>query len=620
MTKALTTSMTARGSVGDGRRHSKTVWARFLPSLFAYATVVLATLLALHLPNATDYVGPDNDDVTRLVEVRDWLSGQGWFDTMQYRLGLEGGTLMHWSRLVDLPIGVLIRLLSLVAASPEQAEALALTVWPLFLGVLFIAAAGLGGRRLGGVSTMHIAFGLASLFVFTSIRFYPGAIDHHNVQQVVMMFVAAMLIDRRRGQQSHALAGIAAALAIAIGAETVPLVAVVCACVAVQWAWHGEAFGSAARAFGLSLSVAVSVFFLATVPPAHYALVTCDNLSLGFYAPTAIGGAGLFLVARLVRTGNRTIRWLALAALGITVLSSAALIAPACLGSPLGNLDPMLADLWLSRVTEAQSVLSQIRHMADTVGGFYAVGLFAIAICIFRILDGNRAEIHLVLLSLIAVAWAISLVQVRGAYLANALSILPLALVIDDLRRQSHAEPENMNAGLAYIVTVLCAVPVVWVFAGAVATKGLSDALTIPALTRAGSPLTQAQACTGLADMRALAALPAGVVAAPSESGASILRYTSHRVLSAPYHRNQAGMLTELHIGLAQPGEAEAFIKGAGVTVLAFCAGDPQTRELIRMKPDGLYAQLSRGMIPPYLQPLPVTDPDGFRLFAVRGG
>lgn len=613
----MTASLRHRDVALDQRRRPAGLWDRFLPSLLAYGVVVIAALLVFHLPGATDYVGKDNDDVMRLVEVRDWLSGQSWFDLMQVRLGLEGGTLMHWSRLVDLPIGGLIRLFSLFAGSPEQAEALALTVWPLLLGLLFIAAAGFGGRRMGGVSTMHIGFGLASLFVFTSVRFYPGSIDHHNLQQVLMVFLAACLIDRRRGGISHVLAGITAAIAIAIGAETVPIVAVACACVAVQWAWHGEAFGAPARAFGLSLCLAITGLFVATVPPAQYGLVTCDNLSLGFYSLTALGGAGLFMLALGVKRASQKQRFLALGGLGIAMLAAAVLIAPQCLGSPLAGLDPMLRDLWLNNVTEAQPFLSQLRHEPSTIGGFYAVGLFAIAICTFRVLDREKAEIHLVLLAMIGIAWIVSLIQVRGSFLANAITILPLSLIIDDLRRQSHAEPENINAGFVYVITVLMSVPVVWVFLGAVSTKGIGNSISISALTEASAPKRAAETCTSRADMKALATLPPGVIAAPSESGTTILRYTPHRVLSAPYHRNQGGMLTELHIGLASAMESEAFLKGAQVTVLAFCATDPQTQALIRLKPDGLYADLSNGKVPPYLQALPVADPDGFRLYRV---
>eukprot|EP01036_Dinobryon_divergens_P048138 gene48138-64596_t len=108
------------------QRGSFPLWIGF------YSLVAIATIALLNLPAATDYVGIDNDDVMRLVEVRDLLAGQSWFDLMQYRLGLADGTLMHWSRLIDLPIALLIRLFSHVVPS-EQAEALALLVWPFSL-------------------------------------------------------------------------------------------------------------------------------------------------------------------------------------------------------------------------------------------------------------------------------------------------------------------------------------------------------------------------------------------------------------------------------------------------------------------------------------------------------
>ena len=90
---------------------------RLWPSVIGYSVILAAVLLVMKLPGATDYVGPDNDDGMRLVEVRDFLAGQGWFDLMQYRLGLDGGTLMHWSRLIDLPIASLIWFFGLFAAA-----------------------------------------------------------------------------------------------------------------------------------------------------------------------------------------------------------------------------------------------------------------------------------------------------------------------------------------------------------------------------------------------------------------------------------------------------------------------------------------------------------------------
>ena len=50
----------------------------------------------------------DNDSLLRLVQIRDLIGGQGWFDLHQYRMGPEGGFVMHWSRLVDAPIAAIM--------------------------------------------------------------------------------------------------------------------------------------------------------------------------------------------------------------------------------------------------------------------------------------------------------------------------------------------------------------------------------------------------------------------------------------------------------------------------------------------------------------------------------
>ena len=50
------------------------------------------------------------DDAMRLVEVRDLIAGQGWFDLTQYRLD-PPGLPMHWSRVIDAPLAAIILML-----------------------------------------------------------------------------------------------------------------------------------------------------------------------------------------------------------------------------------------------------------------------------------------------------------------------------------------------------------------------------------------------------------------------------------------------------------------------------------------------------------------------------
>lgn len=609
----------ARAGRFDARetRDGQPWWGRLPPMAAFFSLLAIAAILSLNFPGAADYVGADNDDAMRLVEVRDLLAGQGWFDMMQYRLGLSGGTLMHWSRLIDAPIAGLILFFGLFL-DRTAAEAAALAVWPLAFVPLLIGCVGLGARRLGGVAAMNVAMGFAVIFVVTSNRFLPGAIDHHNVQLVLAAALAAVLLDDRYGVVNYAVGGLLTAVALAIGAETTPLLAVVCLVVAGLWAVRGEAFGPAAAAFGLSLALSVSVLFFATVPPSRYAAVTCDSLSLGFYGLSALGGALMFVSARFASGGSLRRRLAVVAGNGVLVGLAALALAPQCLGNPLADLDPLLVTLWLDKVTEAQSFVATVRSEPATAGGFYAAGFFAIAVSLSRILRDDRAEGHAVVLALVIVSWAVALIQVRGAAFANLLAILPLSLLVAELRQRANADPQNVAAGFVFFTATLASVPAVWVFGGALPTEGLNGIANRFRSPVLATPADGAKSCDGEAALAGLSALPPVVVAAPSNLGTSILRFSGHRVLTAPYHRNQAGMLTELHIGLAVPREAEAFLRGAHVSVLAFCADDPQTQEIAALKPDGLYAQLTTGRLPYFLDPLPNAPDSGLKLYRVR--
>ncbi|MFC6446961.1 hypothetical protein [Shinella zoogloeoides] len=608
MSKSMPAALPLTPSKAPARRQGLTAGV-----LALYSLVAIALVLAISLPFATDYVGADNDDTMRLVVVRDLLAGQSWFDTTQYRLGLDGGTLMHWSRFVDLPIANLISFFSLFA-DQRHAEAIALAVWPALLVVPVLAGMGLAAYRLGGTMGMHATLVLTSVFVVALNRFQPGSIDHHNVQLALVAGIAAMLLDPGMRARDHAVAGLLSGLAIAIGAETTPLIGAVCLVVALRWVWQGPAYREAAAAFGLSLALTITLAFFATVAPSRYTQVTCDSLSYGFYALATLGGGTLFLTASLASGRSLRGRLAALAGAGVVIAGAVLVIAPGCLANPLDTLDPLLKTFWLSGVIEAQSAVAQFRLEPGSVGSFYAPGLLAMLVCLWRIRRGEKTEAHLVVLALLAVAFAVSLIQIRGAIFSNMLSALPLGLAIADMRKASNADPKNLRTGLAFIALTLASVPATWALAGAM-LPGRSQAKLTAGLAAAPTPRLS---CTAEASIAPLAAEPAGVVAGASNLGAPILRYTGHRVLSAPYHRNQGGMLTELHIGLSNPRQAEAFLRGAHVTLLAFCPDDTQTRDLAKAEPGGLYADLLKGRVPDYLEPIAGTESASLRLYRVR--
>ncbi|MDB5523157.1 MAG: hypothetical protein JWM58_920 [Rhizobium sp.] len=582
---------------GDAAKYG--FWS--IVALFSLAAILFQ--LGAHFTHYTDYIGPDPDDSMRLVEVRDFLAGQNWFDLTQYRLGPDGGTLMHWSRLIDLPIAALISFFSLFL-SQQGAEAAAALVWPPLLLFPLMASTGLAAYRIGGRHAMLMALGLAVLFTCAIIRFRPGALDHHNVQLVLVVFIAAMLIDPLARASNFAAAALACGLALAIGVETTPLVAVTAATVSILWAIHGERYRRAAIGFGLAFAIGTGALFFGTTPARLYSMVTCDTLSVGFFALAAAGGLGLAAAAGALTGKGIFLRLVSLAAIGGGVLALTLAVAPQCLGNPLNDLDPLLKTMWLGSITEAQSIVAEMAVDPSTAGGFYAVGLIAIAVCAFRIRHGQQALAHAILLVLIAVSWAVTAYQIRGMIFANFLAFIPLSALIADLRDIYRARQNDMRAAAAFVFSALASIPSVWTFSGVVVVEAGSALAGTPSKPEDDS----VDVCTSAESLKPLALLPVGRILATANPGAALLRFTPHSVLTANYHRNQTGMVEALKAGMASPADAVGMLHRDKVDYVLVCDGDPQVEMLKAKSPEGLFSRLANGEIPEFLEPVEGID------------
>jgi hypothetical protein len=273
----------------------------------------------------------------------------------------------------------------------------------------------------------------------------------------------------------------------------------------------------------------------------------------------------------------------------------------------------MLVTLWLDKVSEARSVAAVARTEPQYLGSFYAPALFALAACAFAMGRRDRVRAHAALGLLLAVSLGVAFVQVRGTMFSNLLAILPLALLLAHLRARHHAREGRLAPALAFALAALAAPGITWALAG----YGLSGEAAGPeAAVDSGQEGASGESCDGAAAMAPLAALPPMTVAADVDLGAWILRFTPHRVLSAPYHRNQAGMLAELRIALAPPREAEALLRAADVGLVALCAAQARRGAFAGVYEKGLFARLAAGELPPYLEALPSAE--GLRLYRVR--
>ena len=164
---------------------------------------------------------PDPDDVLRLVQVRDLLAGQGWFDLHQYRINPPAGTLMHWSRLVDLPLALIIGALTPIVG-PGLAEQIALIAVPLAtLGVIVFTVAYIAARFFDR-ETLTLACLTLGFSPWVMVQVMPLRIDHHGWQIACLLLALPGLLPGWRARGAI-WSGLALSVGLSISLELLPI-------------------------------------------------------------------------------------------------------------------------------------------------------------------------------------------------------------------------------------------------------------------------------------------------------------------------------------------------------------------------------------------------------------
>jgi len=570
-----------------------TGWKNDLLLALCATLVVLAVNAASGFPTLRDY-GGDNDSMLRLVEVRDLLAGQGWFDLHQYRMGPAGGFVIHWSRLVDTPIALIILASEALGAGAAAAERTAQITWPTLLYGLTIFVILRASRRFAGADVALPTVVLATAGLFFLSIFNPGTLDHHNVQLLLTAASLWLLMEAPFWRPAALLSGICAGLTLAVGMETAPYVVTLGGCAALLFVLD-EKERPTARGFGAGFAGAASVVLVATVKPSAWGVAECDAFSSFQFVIAALSGFGLAAIASLPARPVRTrIAWMA--ALAVAVAAVAVMVFPQCLASPYSGLDERVRTYWLNDVVEAQSFLSVAVHQPKLMAARYVTPFIALLLIGLRLRGRRLRREEAIAGAILLVAFAVSLWQVRGSTFSVAFAVLPLAAWIAKIRLQADAA-RSWRVSSRIVAAWLVSLNATW---AGVAIAAQSVARTAPA--QANSDPDHAVTCGKASDFRGLAALPATTVLASSNLGSGILVFTGHRTLAGPYHRNVAGNLAMLDAFMGTPDAAHSVIEREHVGLIAICRGDSEEISLARDAPASLVAQLLRGNVPEWLE------------------
>lgn len=537
---------------------------------------------------------PDTDDAMRLQQIRDWLAGQSFRDVSQHRLG-SAGLIMHWSRLPDLvPAGLIAQLTPYWGAG--RASLITVILWPsiLFAGALFLIAR---IARVIDPAIARTAIIVAAVSYPATTLFLPGRIDHHGLQ-IVLLLVIVRALMARAGHVSGAVIGFAACASLVIGLETAPFLLI-----AAILVWAGWTIGRPGRQLlGFGLAIGLGLAFAKIIfAPDGWTYPACDGFTqsawqtaqLASFAPVILALGGAFTTSPRTR----------IAASGLIGLGGAAIAWPVAHGcaTPYGGVDPLLARLWLNNVGEAQSLLTAPAGVAFGYVGLLVVGTFASLCCAYRRPRITWAGI----IGLQLASLALCFLQLRGAYVGAILAAPALAAAIAAARARGSAWLAGAWLGSAGMLYPIAAQAV---------TIGSPPPAPASAITNDGA------ACTSPAMMAALNQLPTGTVVAPIDLGAYAIAATRHRLIAAPYHRNNAGNAAMLRFFLSDSDAAHRIAALLGIDYVVICPGGLATLgPTIHNDPRRLIGQLAAGNPPAWLHPVRIGATRG-EIFAVRHG
>lgn len=558
--------------------------------------------------------GPaDADSIMRLVQVRDFIAGQPWFDTVQRRLGFPEGTSLHWSRFIDAPLAGLVLGFEALVQSRWLAEMLAAAAWPLLLLVVFIAATASVADAIGGRAAAILA-ALISVQPGPAINlFLPGVIDHHNLQVTLSLLFAACILRADRTAAAAAGAGVAAALMLAIGTETLPVLAAGTAIVTLAWLFEPERFASAARTYGLSLALATLACLAATVEPDRWLSGACDALSATYAALAVTGGVGLAVFATLIRApGALARRFQALALLAAICVGMILIYFPDCLAGPLGAIDPRTRAIWYDQILETQDISRFLATRFATGVSILAVPLIALLTCLWFLTTAPAEHRYrwAAAALLIGVAVFSMVLQIRAAALAAALAAPIMAVLVVRIARFARGKQGGLS-----LPVIVCLLP----FVCFVGWYALADAVQRPLASRLGLVLSSprhavTEECLQKSAWTELAALPPATALVQTGLAPSLLAYTPHRAVAGNYHRGAAGIIDTYAALTATGGKAREILARRGARYIVLChggdagvSGDPQFV-------NGLLGRLKRGEVPAWLEPVFAGD----RLLAYR--
>lgn len=579
-----------------------------LPAMIAWLALS-ALLVYLSWNNIISRSGWDPDDQLRLVQLRDFLSGQGWFDTTQYRLNAPEGGPMHWSRLIELPLALVV-LLAKPLLGQAGAEMLAGTLVPLGCFSLVAYMLARIAMQLGGSTAGTIAVVMTMVSPALSMQLRPMRIDHHG-WQLVCAALALWTLFWPSARKAGIWMGLALAVWIHISLEGAPVAAAFFALLGWRWAVMGDAGERLAFTVGTFLLASLALFF-GTQASGLAAPNYCDTISPAHIFAIIAAGT-LILPATIFLPANR---WLRIGALGAAAIAAVGILlwqAPVCAKGAFSTMDPVVRDYWYVRVNEGMPVWHQNGVTAFSLLGVPFAGAIAL-LFLGRSIDTTKKADFANLALLLVYSALLATLVFRTISVANLIAVPLVAIAIGSLFARYRKERIPLRRVALVALMIFLLMPGMFI---AQTVNLASNVSADNAVKKKQSDGLAAQRCESIESISSLAAFKDANLVAPFDAGPAILLTSANSVLASSHHRNERGMRDHIDIFRLPEAESHAVIQRRKVTHIVACPDEAEMKGYEKRNPRGLWAQLAKGDAPAWLEPLPDMG-EGLKVWRVR--
>lgn len=555
--------------------------------------VVCAVMIFITRDQILSGIGWGPDDQLRQVQIRDWLNGQSWFDTTQYRIADPDSQPMHWTRWIEIPFALLILLLTPVLGS-AVAETTAMTLVPLVTLFCVMWLVMKITEELFDRKIALLAAALTATAVPVVAQARPMRIDHHG-WQIVLALLALWTLFWPDKRKAGLTLGAGLALWLSISMEGLPLTIGFVALLAWRWSVLREPGDRLFWTLASFLATSI-ILFLGSQGGLDSLLNYCDAISPAHLLACAAGAA---IILPAIHFSPQSIwpRVTALAVAGGFALLAIWSSAPQCLGSAFADMDPLVRDTWLVNVNEGLPIWDQqMKEMINLFGGSIVVGLGCLFfIWVRHIDDFDRPKFFLVAYAFLWALFVSILVQ-RASAVAAAYA---LPLVAWAVHHGFRAARDIANPA----VRILATFSVVFLILPGPLVLGISDAFDEAVIKEPNSRtvLGNSPPCDSSASIERLNALPPTTIVAPLDFGPEILVSTPHNVLATSHHRNDMAMADQILIFTKPVQEARKLLQNRNARYIIICEKEAELEVYAQLQPKGLAASLQKGDVPNWL-------------------